>query len=142
MKRESEFARKIANNKAKTKSPIMTVSALAITVTMVLLLSVPALGVVKVWADNFFGTSGPDTLVGTDDDDKIFGREGNDNLRGEGGDDYIEGNAGNDEIHDGLGSDKIRAGSGDDTIKVEGISEEGGVHHDRDDVDIVYGGKG
>src|SRR5215208_4750173 len=137
MKRESEFARKIANNKAKTKSPIMTVSALAITVTMVLLLSLPALGVVNVWAANFVGTSGPDTIVGTDDDDKIFGKKGNDNLRGEGGDDYIAGNAGNDEIHDGLGSDKIRAGTGDDKIEIEGVSEDG-----EEGVDEVHGGKG
>src|SRR5215216_7682636 len=124
MKRESEFARKIANNKAKTKSPIMTVSALAITVITLLMLSLPALGVVNVWAANFVGTSGPDTIVGTDDDDKIFGKKGNDNLRGEGGDDYIEGNAGNDEIHDGTGRDKIRAGSGDDRIGLCGVDEQ------------------
>jgi Ca2+-binding RTX toxin-like protein len=113
MKRESEFAKKIASNNAKTTNSIRTVSALAITVTTLLMLSLPALGVVNVWAANFVGTSGSDTIVGTDNDDKIFGKKGNDNLRGEGGDDYIEGNAGNDEIHDGLGSDKIRAGSGE-----------------------------
>ena len=112
MQRERTSAIKIANNKAKTINPIIA-TALVITVTTSLLLSSPVVGVVKVWADNFFGTSGPDTLVGTDNDDKIFGGEGNDNLSGEGGDDYIEGNAGNDEIHDGLGSDKIRAGSGE-----------------------------
>src|SRR5215204_5485505 len=116
MQRERTSARKIASNKAKTKSPIMTVSALAITVTTLLMLSLPALGVVNVWAANFVGTSGPDTIVGTDDDDKIFGKKGNDNLRGEGGDDYIEGNAGNDEIQDGTGSEKIRGGRGDDRI--------------------------
>ena len=137
MKRESEFATKIANNKAKTKSPITTVSALAITVTTLLMLSLPALGVVNVWAANFVGTSGPDTIVGTDDDDKIFGKKGNDNLRGEGGDDYIEGNAGNDEIHDGLGSDEVRAGTGDDKIEIEGVSEDG-----EEGVDEVHGGKG
>src|SRR5215208_3981010 len=124
MKRESEFATKIASNKAKTKSPIMTVSALAITVTTLLMLSLPALGVVNVWAANFVGTSGPDTIVGTDDDDKIFGKKGNDNLRGEGGDDYIAGNAGNDEIHDGTGRDKIRGGSGDDRIGLCGVDEQ------------------
>jgi len=141
MQREPTSARKIADNKAKTINPIIA-TALVIRVTTSLLLSSPVVGVGKVWAENFFGTSGPDTIVGTDDDDKIFGKKGNDNLRGEGGDDYIEGNAGDDEIHDGLGSDKIRAGSGNDTIEVEGISEEDGVHHAREDVDIVYGGKG
>src|SRR5215211_3778109 len=124
MKRESEFAKKIASNNAKTTNSIRTVSTLAITVTTLLMLSLPALGVVNVWAANFVGTSGPDTIVGTDDDDKIFGKKGNDNLRGEGGDDYIEGNAGNDEIHDGTGRDKIRAGSGDDRIGLCGVDEQ------------------
>jgi Ca2+-binding RTX toxin-like protein len=141
MQREPALVRKIADNKAKTINPIIA-TAPVITATTSLLQSSPVVGVGKVWADNFFGTSGPDIIVGTDDDDKIFGWEGNDNLSGEGGDDYIEGNAGDDEINDGLGSDKIRAGSGDDTIKVEEISEEDGMHHDRDDVDIVYVGKG
>jgi Ca2+-binding RTX toxin-like protein len=112
MQREPASSRKIANNKAKTINPIIA-TARVITITTSLLLSSPVVSVGKVWADNFFGASGPDTLVDTDDDDKIFGWEGNDNLSGEGGDDYIEGNAGNDEIHDGLGSDKIRAGSGE-----------------------------
>jgi Ca2+-binding RTX toxin-like protein len=121
MQRELGFARKITNNTAKTKNSITTVrAALVITVITSLLLSSPVVGVVSVWADNFFGTSGLDTIVGTDNDDKIFGRAGNDNLRGEGGDDYIAGNAGNDEINDGLGSDKIRAGSGRDNIVLEG----------------------
>jgi Ca2+-binding RTX toxin-like protein len=102
MERELSFATKIATNKEKTKNPKTTVTGLAITVTTVLLLSLPALGVVNVWAANFFGTSGADTIVGTDDDDKIFGKKGNDNLRGEGGDDYIEGNAGDDRIMMGL----------------------------------------
>ena len=70
MQRERTSARKIANNKAKTINPIIA-TALVITVTTSLLLSSPVVGVVKVWADNFFGTSGPDTLVGTDNDDKI-----------------------------------------------------------------------
>ena len=84
MKRKISFARKIANNKAKATNPIRT-TALAITaVTTVLLLSLPALGVLTVWAANFVGTSGRDTIVGTDDGDKIFGKKGNDNLRGEG----------------------------------------------------------
>ena len=123
MEREPACATKIASNNAKTTNSIRTVSALAITVTTLLMLSLPALGVVNVWAANFVGTSGPDTIVGTDDDDKIFGKKGNDNLRGEGGDDYIEGNAGNDEIHDGTGRDKIRGGSGDDRIGLCGVDE-------------------
>src|SRR5215217_7911895 len=127
MKREPALVRKIADNKAKTTNSITTVSALAITVTTVLLLSLPALGVVNVWADNFVGTSGPDTIFGTDDDDKIFGKKGNDNLSGEGGDDYIEGNAGDDRINDGTGRDKIRAGSGDDRIALIGVSDEEGA---------------
>ena len=139
MKRESEFATKIANNKAKTTNSIRTVSALAITLTTLLMLSLPALGVVSVWADNFFGTSGPDTIVGTENDDKTFGREGNDNLSGEGGDDYIAGNAGNDEIHDGLGSDRIRAGSGHDLIVLEGVSQGEVVEVGTDE---VHGGRG
>lgn len=28
-----------------------------------------------VWADNFFGTSGPDTIVGTENDDKSLDKE-------------------------------------------------------------------
>jgi Ca2+-binding RTX toxin-like protein len=85
-----------------------------ITITLlVVLLTSPFTGLVTVWADNFFGTSGPDTIVDTDNNDKIVGLKGNDNLRGEGGDDYIKGNAGNDEISDGVGNDNIRAGSGE-----------------------------
>jgi Ca2+-binding RTX toxin-like protein len=138
MQRETKFTRKIANNKAKTKNPMTRVKALVVTVAAMILLSSPVVGVVSVWADNFFGTSGPDTIVGTQNDDKIFGRAGNDNLRGEGGDDYITGNAGNDEIHDGFGSDKIRAGSGDDSIELIGVSDEEGA----EGVDKAYGGKG
>jgi hypothetical protein len=76
MQSESVFATKIATNKEKIRNPIRrTITALAITVTTVLLLSVPALGFVSVWAANFVGTSGPDTIGGTDDDDKIFGKK-------------------------------------------------------------------
>jgi Ca2+-binding RTX toxin-like protein len=137
MQREISFARKNADNKGKTTNSIMTTKALALTVTTVLLLSLPALGVVSVWAANFVGTSGPDTIVGTDDDDKIFGKNGNDILRGEGGDDYIKGNAGDDAIHDGPGRDKVWGGSGDDRIGLCGVDEEcvfGG--------DIAWGGSG
>src|SRR5215212_5457021 len=137
MEREPDFSGKIANNKAKATNPIRTTTALAITVPAVLLLSLPALGVVNVWADTFVGTSGPDTIVGTDDDDKIFGKKGNDNLRGESGDDYIKGNAGDDAIHDGPGRDKVWGGSGDDRIGLCGVDEEcvfGG--------DIAWGGSG
>ena len=78
------------------------------TIALSLLLMIPAIvGTVNVWADNFFGTSGPDTITGTNNDDNIFGRGGNDNLLGRGGDDYIEGNDGNDRIRDGLGSEQI-----------------------------------
>jgi Ca2+-binding RTX toxin-like protein len=138
MERVPAFARKIANNTTNTKY-FITLTALVITVATMILLSSPLVGVVSVWADNFFGTSGPNTIVGTEDDDKIFGREGNDNLRGEGGDDYLEGNAGNDEIHDGLGSDNLRGGSGDDKIELVGyVNDEEGA----ESVDKAYGGKG
>src|SRR5215207_1997168 len=75
---------------------LTTLVLAGITISLLLL----PLTIISMWAANFVGTSGPDTIVGTNDDDKIFGKKGNDNLRGEGGDDYIEGNAGNDEIHD------------------------------------------
>ncbi len=140
MQRETEFVTKITNNNANTKNPL-TITVLIITVTTLLLLSSPVANVVSVWAEDFFGTSGPDNIVGTDEDDNIFGRGGNDDLSGEGGDDYIEGNAGNDEINDGLGSDKVRAGSGDDTIVVEGVVSEQD-EGEEDDVDKAYGGKG
>ena len=53
MQRELEFARKIANNKAKTENHITTKIALALTVaTTLLLLSSPVVGVVSVWADS------------------------------------------------------------------------------------------
>jgi Ca2+-binding RTX toxin-like protein len=138
MQRESVFSRKITNFIAKTINTITTVSAPAIIVPALLLLSLPALGFVSVWADNFFGTSGPDTIVGTDDDDKIFGKKGSDNVNGKGGDDYIAGNAGDDEINDGFGSDKIIGGSGDDTIQLVGVSGDEGA----EGVDKAYGGKG
>ena len=139
MQRESRFAQKITNNIAIIKNSKMTGTALVISVATLLMLSSPVLGVVSVWAENFFGTSGPDTLIGTENDDKIFGRAGNDNLHGEGGDDYITGNAGNDEIHDGFGSDKLRGGAGDDRIELVGIvSDEEGA----EGVDKAYGGKG
>jgi hypothetical protein len=64
MQRGLGFSTKITNNTAKTKNPI-TIAALVITVTTVILLSSPIVGVITVWADNFFGTSGPDTIVGT-----------------------------------------------------------------------------
>lgn len=91
MQREPTFRRKIANNIAKTKNSKTTIIGLVITLAIMILLSSPAVGVVNVWADNFFGTSAADTIVGTENDDRIFGRAGNDNLHGEGGDDYIAG---------------------------------------------------
>jgi hypothetical protein len=136
MQRELRFAQKITNNIAKIKNPITTIETLVIPTTTTLLLlllsSSPLVGAVNVWAEDFFGTSGPDTIVGTENDDKIFGRAGNDNLRGEGADDYIAGNAGNDEIHDGWGDDNIRGGSGDDRIELVGIvSDEEGAEKAR-----------
>ena len=58
------FRTKIAEYPAKTKNPI-TIGA-GIVTTVLLLLSSPLVGVMSVWAANFVGTSGPDTLVGTD----------------------------------------------------------------------------
>ena len=130
------FRTKIIEYPTRTKNPI-TIGVGMVT-TVLLLLSSPLVGVMSVWAANFVGTSGPDTLVGTDEDDDISGRGGNDNLSGEGGDDYIEGNAGNDEINDGLGSDEVRAGTGDDTIELQGSSEDG----EEEGVDEAHGGKG
>jgi len=94
MQQKVDLTKKIIKSIEKIRNQI------TITILVVLLTS-PFTCLISVWADNFFGTSGPDTIVGTDNNDKIFGRAGNDNLRGEGGDDYISGNAGNDEIHDG-----------------------------------------
>ena len=88
--------------------------------------------VVSVRADDFFGTSGRDTIDGTDEDDDIFGKEGNDDLDGKGGDNYIEGNEGNDEITDG-------SGSGRDKVELEGTGEE---EDDAGGVDEAHGGKG
>ncbi len=76
---------------------------------------------VGVYAANFIGTSGPDTIVGTDNNDNIYGLAGNNNLNGKGGNDNIYGQEGSDRINDGFGSDNIVAGSGDDTIKVQGF---------------------
>jgi Ca2+-binding RTX toxin-like protein len=113
------------------------------TIALSLLLMIPAIvGTVNVWADNFFGTSGPDTITGTNNDDNIFGRGGNDNLLGRGGDDYIEGNDGNDRIRDGLGSDNIWAGNGDDTITLDGVGEEENNNNDRPGFDEVHGQAG
>jgi serralysin len=120
-----------------SKALVTATLLLAGTITTGLLLPV---GIVNVWAANFFGTSGPDTIAGSDNDDTIFGRESNDKLSGKGGDDYIDGDGGNDEINDGLGSDVVLAGSGDDLIKVAGADE--GVGDENDGVDKVYGGKG
>ncbi len=139
MRRDLAFATKIARNRMKTKNIITSTIALLLTVTTLLLLSSPVVAVVNVWADDFFGTSGPDTIDGTDEDDNIFGKEGNHDLRGEGGDDYIEGNAGNDRITDGLGSDIVRAGSGNDRIELAGVSEQS---DGQEGVDKAYGGKG
>jgi Ca2+-binding RTX toxin-like protein len=101
MQQKVGLAIKIIKNIGKIRNQI------TITIVVILLTS-SFTGLVSVWADNFFGTSGPDSIVGTNKNDKIFGRAGNDNLRGEGGDDHIEGNVGNDEIHDGLGNDNMR----------------------------------
>jgi len=86
MQRGLAFITKITNSTAKTRNPITTTAPLIAGSTLLLLYS-PVVGVVSVWADNFVGTSGPDTIVGTENDDNIFGKRGNDNLIGEGGDD-------------------------------------------------------
>jgi Ca2+-binding RTX toxin-like protein len=101
----------------------ISTALIAGTITTLLLL-VPTLSIVGVWADNVFGTRRADTLVGTNNDDNIFGQQGDDSLSGEEGDDYIEGNTGNDTISDGLGSDIIWAGSGNDTLDLNGIGED------------------
>src|SRR5215208_7686959 len=112
------------NSDSSTKQNKKPIAALGVAVVISSLL----LGVIPpatmAWAENFFGTSGPDNIDGTDNDDNIFGREGNDDLSGEGGDDYIEGNEGNDEINDGTGSDNIWAGKGNDEIEMEGLGED------------------
>ena len=64
MQTKLSFVAKIIKNIEKVKNPI-TITELVITITtMVILLSSPVTGLVSVWAENFFGTSGPDTLVG------------------------------------------------------------------------------
>jgi hypothetical protein len=69
MQRDFAFATRITKNGTKTRNTITTTIALLITVTTLLLLSSQVVGVVNVWADNFFSTSGPDTIDGTDDAD-------------------------------------------------------------------------
>src|SRR5919112_137066 len=129
MQSEPPFAGKIANNIAKTKNSKTTVTALVVTVALMILLSSPVVGVVNVWADNFFGTSGPDTIVGTEDDD----------IRGGSGDDRIELAGVTDE--EGVeGLDKAYGGEGKDDIRAD--SEEGFslIYGGRDDDTIVGGG--
>jgi RTX calcium-binding nonapeptide repeat (4 copies) len=52
--------------------------------TPIIRLTSPFTALVSAWGGNFFGTSGPDTLVGTDNNDKILGLKGSDVQRGEG----------------------------------------------------------
>jgi Ca2+-binding RTX toxin-like protein len=114
MRREVTFARKITNNTAKTKNPI-TITALVITVTTVLLLSSPIVSVVSVWADRIVGTEEDDHLDGTDEDDTILGLGGDDFIAGLGGNDRLDGGEGNDGQMNGFeGDDIINGGSGDD----------------------------
>jgi Ca2+-binding RTX toxin-like protein len=120
MQRDLKLSTKITKNAAKTKNIITGTTALVIIGSTMILLSSSVVGVISVWADNFFGTPGPDTLDGTDGDDNIFGL------------------GGNDRISDGFGSDRILAGSGDDAIRLEG-TEEGQEEEGRD---VVYGESG
>jgi Ca2+-binding RTX toxin-like protein len=108
-----------SNNHHPSFSLLVTKTAVIIGTAAITLLLLP-LGIANVWAANYFGTPGADTIVGTPGDDNIFGQEGNDNLSGQEGDDYIEGHLGNDVINDGLGNDNIWAGNGDDRINLEG----------------------
>ncbi|MGH9990290.1 MAG: hypothetical protein ACREAS_07630, partial [Nitrososphaera sp.] len=68
---------------ATSRARVTATLLLAGTITTMGLLLLPV-GIVSVWAANFFGTSGPDTIAGTDNDDTIFGLEGNDKLSGKG----------------------------------------------------------
>ncbi len=120
MQRDWRLSTKITKNAVKTKNIITRTAALVIIGSTMILLSSSVVGVISVWADNFFGTPGPDILDGTEGDDNIFGL------------------GGNDRISDGFGSDRIFAGGGNDAIRLEG-TEEGAEDPGQD---VVYGESG
>jgi Ca2+-binding RTX toxin-like protein len=120
MQIDFKLSTKLTKNPARTKNIITRTTALVIIGSTMILLSSSMVGVINVWADNFFGTPRSDTLDGTDGDDNIFGL------------------GGNDRISDGFGSDRILAGSGDDAIRLDGI-EEGAEESGQD---MVYGESG
>jgi hypothetical protein len=71
--------------------------------------------IVPVFAQDFVGTEGSDTINGTEGYDTIQGRGGNDSLYGYGGDDVIFGDDGDDYLSGDDGDDTLIGGYGDDT---------------------------
>ena len=50
-------------------------SSLLVIFTSLSVIAVVPSAITTAWADNFFGTSGPDTIVGTENDDKSLDKE-------------------------------------------------------------------
>ena len=90
-------------------------------ITKVALLLCLCLGLfaVPVFAQDFMGTEGNDTINGTAANDTIQGRGGNDTLSGLAGNDTIFGDDGMDYIFGGDGNDTLAGGNEDDLLMGE-----------------------
>lgn len=90
------------------------------------------------FADNLFGSSGPDTIDGLGGNDTIHGDYGDDVLLGNDGNDYLDGGNGNDRLDGGDGNDTLMGteydtllgGAGNDSLRGSGSIMEGGAGDD------------
>jgi VCBS repeat-containing protein len=89
--------------------------------------------------DTLYGGAGHNLIAGGSGDDKLYGQDGHDTVYGGDGVDYIEGNAGNDILLGEAGKDTILGGTGGDSIS--GGTEDD-ILYGEDGTDIVYGDAG
>jgi hypothetical protein len=93
----------------------------------------------NVVTNNYFGTSGVDSITGTAGNDQIVGADGGDTLSGGAGQDVIDGGDGNDTLHGGDGNDVLAGGLGDDTLNGDAGND---VLRGGEENDTLNGGDG
>ena len=100
--------------------------------------ALPGIRIDQVTGNQYYGTSGDDTLYGTNANDSIFGLGGNDTLIGFAGSDLLEGGAGRDRLFGYEGTDTLKGGEGDDLLN--GGSDDDTLYGDAGN-DILNGGQ-
>jgi hypothetical protein len=128
----------VRRKQIKRFSSKSSLSIVALAIFTGLIVVMPSVPVVLVFAANIDGTSGDDTLNGTPEADTINGFEGYDKLFGEGGDDTLDGGTGEDEIRGGDGNDEIKDESGDPEGLGNSNKVYGGSGDDNIDLGIDY----